>query len=195
MRKKSHVMLGRYLAYDMDCAQLFRRRKAFILGNILPDCKWSFVTTKHEYEETSEAVFEKIGQLIQIDEKYEENERAFCRDLGQVIHYIADYFTFPHNKHFQGNLKDHCMYEKQLKRQLKAYIQGGISPESYPELPDIRTAATLCDYITEMHREYCSEEGSVERDCQYIITVCYQVTTLVMALAFEQRRVRAVQLA
>ena len=34
MRKKSHVSLGRYLAYDMDCAELFRHRKAFILGNV-----------------------------------------------------------------------------------------------------------------------------------------------------------------
>lgn len=190
MRKKSHVSLGRYLAYDMDCAELFRHRKAFILGNALPDCKPSFVTTKHEFEETAAAVFGAIERLVLLDEKYEENDRAFCRDLGQVIHYLADYFTYPHNAHFKGNLKDHCMYEKQLKNQLGAYIRGGYQAEAFPQLAEVHTPGSLCQYIRKMHEEYCRLPASVELDCQYIITVCYQVAAMVMELSYQQRRMR-----
>ena len=38
-----------------------------------------------------------------------------CAGLGVIIHYIADYFTFPHNDHYPGNVKDHCYYERDLK--------------------------------------------------------------------------------
>ena len=34
-----------------------------------------------------------------------------CAGLGVIIHYIADYFTFPHNDHYPGNVKDHCYYD------------------------------------------------------------------------------------
>ena len=44
-------------------------------------------------------------------------------DLGQIFHYIADYFTFPHNSNYSGSLKDHCIYEKYLKFRLRSYIR------------------------------------------------------------------------
>lgn len=44
-------------------------------------------------------------------------------DLGQISHYLADYFTYPHNKIYPGSLKDHCSYEEKLKRDLRRYIR------------------------------------------------------------------------
>ena len=46
------------------------------------------------------------------------------RRVGEVVHYIADYFTFPHNEIYPGNLKDHCMYEKELKLYLREYLNS-----------------------------------------------------------------------
>ena len=43
-------------------------------------------------------------------------ERVFWRRLGEIFHYIADYFTFPHNKTFTGSLVEHNSYEKELIR-------------------------------------------------------------------------------
>lgn len=50
--------------------------------------------------------------------------RKYYRDLGQVSHYLADYFTFPHNKIYPGGFKDHCSYEERLKRDLRSYIKA-----------------------------------------------------------------------
>ena len=33
-----------------------------------------------------------------------------------ITHYVSDYFTFPHNANYPGNLKDHCIYEEELKK-------------------------------------------------------------------------------
>ena len=56
MRKKSHVSLSRYLLDHIDSELLENHRKAFIVGSVLPDCKPSFVTTKHNMEETFDMV-------------------------------------------------------------------------------------------------------------------------------------------
>ena len=62
--------------------------------------------------------------LIDNDPK-ESKERVYWRRFGEVMHYMADYFTFPHNKNFTGNLYEHNKYEKHLKNHLKRYIESG----------------------------------------------------------------------
>ena len=44
MRKKSHLALAGFLIQGMDHEVLNRRWRSFYFGNILPDCKPSFVT-------------------------------------------------------------------------------------------------------------------------------------------------------
>ena len=42
------------------------------------------------------------------------------------MHYIADYFTFPHNKTFDGvSCVEHNTYEKHLKNELKVFVESG----------------------------------------------------------------------
>ena len=103
VRKKSHILLARYLADQMPANEsLQSHRKAFCLGNILPDIQPSFVTKRHEYFGTFDEVQGKIRRLVQSGAGY--NDRVFWRRSGEVMHYIADYFTFPHNKTFDGTL-------------------------------------------------------------------------------------------
>ena len=107
MRKKSHILLARYLADQMPAnISLQSHRKAFCLGNILPDIQPSFVTKRHEYFGTFDEVQEKIIQLVETGAE-DLNDRVFWRRIGEVMHYIADYFTFPHNRTFDGTLRQH----------------------------------------------------------------------------------------
>ena len=70
MRKKSHVSLSRYLLDHIDSELLENHRKAFIVGSVLPDCKPSFVTTKHNMEETFDMVCEFIRKLTVNSDDY-----------------------------------------------------------------------------------------------------------------------------
>ena len=124
MRKKSHLSLAVYLIDNMDSSLLINHRKAFLLGSILPDCRPSFVTTKHNMEETFDMVSDFISQLTVDSHDYKRISTAYVRKLGEVTHYVADYFTYPHNEVFDGNIKDHCIYEKNLKEALKSYIDS-----------------------------------------------------------------------
>ena len=175
MRKKSHILLARYLADQMQTtASLQSHRKAFCLGSILPDIKASFMTRRHEFYGTFEDVKNRMKELADIRPD-ESNQRVYWRRFGEVIHYMADYFTFPHNKTYTGSFSQHNHYEKVLKNRLKECIQQG---EAYAYLePAIRFAdfSTLIDYIEATHEKYLNKLRSVEEDIRFILNMCFQV--------------------
>lgn len=187
MRKKSHVSLSVYLVHNLDSVLLENHKKAFIMGSILPDCKPSFVTTKHKMDETFDMVCNFISQLTVDSSDFKRISTAYCRKLGEVTHYLADYFTFPHNDLFDGNIKEHCIYEKQLKYALKEYIQSddvyintGIA-DSF-ENPD-----QLCDFVMDLHAQYLQCNKTVESDCRYIVALCHIVVEGILNLLEKNR--------
>lgn len=176
MRKKSHISLAGFLADELAFEGITSHRKAFCIGSILPDCKPSFLTTKHAFNETFEMVEKRIEKYIEYCAGQEKYTTKGARDLGQIIHYTADYFTFPHNKHYTGNLKDHCVYEKHLLIQLKEYLKN-FDITKYTEYEiHFESLEDLSEFIKARHKEYISRERNVEDDCRFIVLVNYQIT-------------------
>ena len=174
VRKKSHILLARSLADQMPANEsLQSHRKAFCLGNILPDIQPSFVTKRHEYFGTFDEVQGKIRRLVQSGAGY--NDRVFWRRSGEVMHYIADYFTVPHNKTFDGTLYQHNTYEKHLKNELKAFVLEGKADVYTEKEIHFETLNQLLQYIKEHHRRYLNCKRNIDDDIHYILTVCYQV--------------------
>ena len=172
MRKKSHILLARYLADQMPAnISLQSHRKAFCLGNILPDIQPSFVTKRHEYFGTFDEVQEKIIQLVETGAE-DLNDRVFWRRIGEVMHYIADYFTFPHNRTFDGTLRQHNSYEK---NELKAFVKSGKADVYAEKKLKFENLGELDDFIKDHHREYLGCKRNIDEDIHYILSVCYQV--------------------
>lgn len=175
MRKKSHILLGRYLADQMsEVYSLQQHRKAFCLGNIMPDLKPSFLTTRHEFFGTFDHLQNKMRALVEKNPE-EENARVYWRRFGEVMHYMADYFTFPHNKTYTGSLAQHNHYEKVLKNELKSCIQGGEACRYLQPAIRFDTFATLIDYIEAAHERYLNKLRCVEEDIRFILNMCFQV--------------------
>lgn len=182
MRKKSHVSLAMYILNNVDSVLLDNHRKAFIVGSILPDCKPSFVTTKHNIEETFDLVCEFISKLTVDSSDYKKISTSYCRKLGEVTHYLADYFTFPHNTVFTGSFMEHCEYEKQLKYALRTYIQSGEVSVNSSIVNRFTTPAELCDYVLQIHKQYLCCNKTVESDCRYIVALCHVVVAGILNL-------------
>lgn len=182
MRKKSHISLARYIVGTIGLEELNAHKKAFYLGSILPDCKPSFLTKRHEINGTFDDVKRYIFDLTTLCDITSRNSRAYFRNLGQVIHYIADYFTFPHNDIYQGSIKDHCRYEKQLKSTLNEYIQSGEAQKNRKEAKNFKTPEALLDYVWKAHKEYLKVKKSTMEDCKYIVGVCHTVVEAVIYL-------------
>lgn len=182
MRKKSHVSLSMYLIDNVDSVLLDEHRKAFIVGSILPDCKPSFVTTKHNMNETFAIVRTAINQCTVDSDEFKKISTAYFRKLGEITHYMADYFTYPHNDVFDGSIRQHCIYEKELKHALKDYIHSG---EVYVNISLAKSFATpdeLCEFVQDVHEQYLQADKSVYADCRYIVALCHVVVEGILNL-------------
>lgn len=189
VRKKSHISLASYIINNTDRHDLRKHKKAFYLGSILPDCKPTFLTTKHEYKTTFEMLKGNMKMLTLGNEENSNNKRAYWRNLGQVIHYIADYFTFPHNSTFEGSLKDHCIYEKHLKFKLKEYLKNGEAEKNLVKFVQLESLEALFQFIAKAHEEYVRFKRSVQEDCRYIVNITVQVVgTMLYLLEKELNR-------
>lgn len=182
MRKKSHISVARLIVNNMEHSELKRHWKAFYLGSILPDCKPSFVTKRHEYQGTFDDTAMEIRRLSGEEKGVEKNSGAYFRRLGEVLHFLADYFTFPHNGVYQGSLKDHCRYEKHLKNYLKRYIESGRAARQERKMKTFANAEALLEFVRTSHREYINRMHSVEEDTRYIIRLCQQVAYGILKL-------------
>ena len=182
MRKKSHISLARYLVYDMQIPTMMNHKTAFYIGNVLPDCKPSFLTQRHEFGETYEMVKEQIYQLSNDSDLARYRSRVYMRRLGEVVHYLADYFTFPHNVTYAGTLKEHCIYEKHLKNYLKKYVHREDVFCGMTDYEEFSNVEEIFSFVQNAHDNYLSKERNVEEDSYYIVFVSYCVVQAILNL-------------
>ncbi len=176
MRKKSHLSLAGYLVRELDMKELRRHKKAFYLGSILPDLTPKMFMAPHEFGTSYEELKGRIRGLVAEAQEGACRDRVLFRHLGVVMHYVADYFTFPHNVTYDGNLKDHCLYERDMKHTLREYVR---TPEAVQifrlqemRKGQIRSVQELFAYIEQMHRNYLKKQHSVADDCRWIVALC-----------------------
>ena len=187
MRKKSHILLARYLADQLTVDEsLQSHRKAFCLGSILPDIRPSFVVKKHEYFSTFGEIQEKMLQLVEHG-PLEGKERVYWRNFGEVLHYVADYFTFPHNRTYTGSLYEHSQDEKILKQRLKICIKSGAAGAYVFRDVYFKNLEELTEFIQVSHTSYLRKKRNITEDIQYILMVCYQVIQGIVQLCTRRQ--------
>ena len=107
------------LAYGINL-----KRYSLILGSIGPDFSSTFKKRcPHYLEDSLEEISERVEVLVEsIDTKREMETMAFSRELGVILHYVADYFCRMHNN--IGGVphprrRRHIHYERKLHRFIK----------------------------------------------------------------------------
>lgn len=187
MRKKSHISLAKHIVRISDMKGFDKHKKALYWGSILPDCKPSFLTTRHEITGTIDFVERGMRTLTQGYKNMSELSTCYFTKLGEVLHYIADYFTFPHNKEYTGGFKDHCLYEGELQEKLNEYIRklekknikswkDDVGLGDLKQINDFKTYRDIYEYLLESHKNYIEmERHSIEEDCKYIVGVCSKI--------------------
>lgn len=196
MRKKSHILLARYIAKNTEDEELKKHRLSFYIGSILPDCKPSFVYKKHEINGTFPDVKKMVNQLIFGKQQGKlARKRRYYMNLGQVTHYVADYFTYPHNKIYPGNLKDYCSYEEQLKRSLKNYIMSRNMEAGEKVQADFSDVEALYEYILERHKQYLGRKINIETDIRNIVATNRMLVEAIADLFYKTQHKEKMPLA
>ena len=185
MRKKSHISLAWYLMNSEGMDSLKQHKGSFYMGSILPDCVPSFLVRKHTMEDSFQILEKEVQKLISHFDPEKGFNCYFCRRLGVITHYISDYFTFPHNAHYPGKLKDHCIYEEALKKSLRSYVR---SPEAVRKRlgETVHTPEEILAFVRKMHEIYRSAESVVKRDCEFIISLCHTVVDAILLYIEKQ---------
>lgn len=165
MKTADHLFLGKSLsdAYMKSRSAFFRN--AFILGNIFPDInlftylRGAVTRGKirgHNYE-SSEKYIRKLTEKIHNKNRF--NFWEYFR-LGELVHYITDAFTFPHNECFGNSLKKHIEYEENLH---KAFSKSGLITCNH-----LLEKLSLYERIAGLHAEYLQKAGTYLWDIEHI---------------------------
>ena len=97
-------------------------------------------------------------------------------------------------------MKDHCVYEGELKHKLRAYIRNLNEHElekwksqiNLQDMSRFNSVADIMDFIKEQHRHYIRRGiHNVEQDCKYIVGVCSTVSAAILhvcMLSMETKR-------
>ena len=183
MHLKDHILIAKKIISknEINIKKIFG--KVFILGCIQPDInyftylkgsiKYKFLHG-HNYENSLKLIEKKIKKICR-------KNRLTLIDyynMGKVVHYIADDFTYPHNKRFMQDIREHCKYEEDLNRSFGKYIN--IKSENY-EIEFIRKE-NIFNFLINMHEEYLNIKPGIQVDSYYIYKGCFSFVSAV----FEQ---------
>lgn len=124
MQTKDHKLLADFLIANTTRNIHLLYKKAFIIGNVEPDVNlFTYLRGIFQEKKVRGHNYENILPIIKKEFRYLKNKKKFGIKeyyiLGKLMHYIADIFTFPHNKLFNGSLLEHAKYEKNLHTAMK----------------------------------------------------------------------------
>lgn len=189
MRKKSHVSLARHIISECETGYAITHEGSFKLGSLVPDLVPTFLTKKHDIECTFDIMEKKIYKIVDNFDVSKGLTKRSTKDLGVVSHYIADYFTFPHNVVYAGTLKDHMRYEKQLKEALKLYVRSIDVDTPAEGICPIKDITDIIDYIKICHKDYIDHlKGTIYSDCTHIVAICQAVIKAILGLLEIKRQ-------
>lgn len=208
METKNHWHLAEYICLERNFEKY---RKEFILGNIMPDINLFTYLRGHTYKASIDMLYNNTKSLI---ENKIWNSKSFY-NLGIILHYVADYFTFPHNANFTGTLKEHCAYERKLCTHFCYFLQNenqkykktifhrnttntyaiqnladisavvSSSTSHHDFLLHIHSITDLFTLLEEKHHEYLSMMPSFQTDCQYIFSLTNIMSFFIPKLHLE----------
>ncbi len=176
MDKKCHWSLASYLMGDGSWKL---RGFALKLGSIMPDILMYTYWTGHKYDTTAQRVEQRLAEL----KSNGSWTIADCFRLGYNLHFLEDYFTYPHNRHFEGGFIAHCLYERRLSKALHRYLQEGPSFSMQSA-----TGNAVSDVLTQQHAAYMNMPPSPETDAMFIVAAAEAVSQELFA-AFNRQSV------
>lgn len=155
MKKKSHWMITNYAL----CGRLSPFRRFLIkLGCVMPDVLLYTFKRGHYYNATKGKVLREIDKLI-----FSNKPTALaCYKFGYQLHYVEDYFTYPHHFPYWQNRKRHAEYELSLQKEIPSFLSPYVfAPVSEQGRPS--------SFIERYHALYLMRAGDVITDLSFMI--------------------------
>lgn len=168
---------------------------AFRYGNLKPDLTGTYLTKRHYPSIMFEEVKDKIRTFCRKYTLHPVNGRDLSIDLGEICHYLTDFFCYPHNDDiYHHSLLAHYIYEKRtalcLRRSLtqthfEGWVDGLVAPF---------TVDGLISRIEAMHNKYLAlTHHGIVSDMEYICRVTTLCVRSIIQITYCEETVHKTQ--
>jgi len=103
-----HHRIAKKVAEELDERGFHLHVMSFFFGNLFPDLIQSYIWRRHEYPASRDYLRKKIERL-------KKRPLFFSFQLGEITHYVCDYFCYPHSKSYNEDILHHMLYEIRQK--------------------------------------------------------------------------------
>ncbi|WP_159447978.1 zinc dependent phospholipase C family protein [Papillibacter cinnamivorans] len=165
MNTLSHIAVGSLVCtYLAEHHEIRLSRMSFLLGNIIPDFRPSFLSRPHYLAQSIGYVTGEMEALASQPLSSAEIGSEYSKRLGVVCHYYADFFCHAHSGRMKKGLLAHVLYEYSLYKygRKRAEVLGRI-----PYLQSGEVAGNLEALIRKLeayHRFYLDAVPSPGQD-------------------------------
>lgn len=187
MNSFSHIKIGKLVFSYLEKKQgLPLSRTAFLWGNVCPDFTITLVTNPHYTKNFFAPVTGQMLALSQTSAAPFYESAAFSKRLGEICHFLADFFCLAHNETFCQNMAQHVLYEKKLD----AYLTG--NPKVLTDVmafiqaqpaPFCGGAEELLKSLPRLHRDYLGAKKSFDTDLSFILYACCTAAGVILTEA------------
>ena len=191
----SHIRVAHLLMdyVEQTCGVTFDS-SGFVYGNLKPDLTGTYLTKRHNPSIMMDEVMDKIRAFT---EKYTigpVNGRELSVDLGEICHYMTDFFTYPHNDDiYERNLLAHYLYEKRVALVIRRRMtEDKFEQWASPIIPPT-TVDALIARIGSMHDAYraADRHHGINDDLVHICRATAMVVLSIISIVYEQVEVPA----
>jgi len=183
MHKRTHIRIARIIKKAVE-KKLGARlsTKSFLYGNIKPDISYRMLKTMHCKHKCYGFLKDEINQILDFTiENHADLKGEFSRRLGVITHYISDFFCQSHNRHFEGNIRDHFFYEYRLDSCFRDELALSKSFDFDRSFEDALKNNSITAFIDGLHSEYLRNKASFHNDMVYSLKAC--ITTAVWIIS------------
>lgn len=155
----THLFISKTL-YRFFTDDIELDKRAFAYGNIKPDLPLGC----HTHHTIKNCIF-TVSQLSQKLKEEKFSVRDFSILLGEVCHYVSDFFCYYHvNENIYNKLFQHFLYELRLHLEI-FMIRLKRKFNVFPSMMEPRE--NILSILFEMHNDYLSKSPSMKNDIHF----------------------------
>lgn len=150
-----------------------QKKSAFLLGNLAPDVNpFSYIDYANKKYLSGHTYHcrKKFMQNLWLNSC--NNTITGWYHAGELLHYLADSFTRPHNEEFHYSLKAHVKYESKLHQSFQMQLKSKMIEHT---MNNSRMMYEFSQWLDKKHEEYLEKAKDIQDDCQYIIHASTEV--------------------
>lgn len=163
----------------------------FTFGNMLPDLSPFYRFSPHEKETNFKDVIKLMEELIFKSDTL--SLKNISIKLGMIVHYLCDFFTFPHNKGFTKSIIKHEFYEQTQRMLMWSKLGVVWNWYSKEASVNLKTFEDIINYIEDMHLIYNNNLSNKERDIYFMSilsrVICYSLLELGRKFSFIRKEI------